>query len=97
MPGLVPGILAFDSNSKKDVAGRDKPGHDRCRCVASAKSPDAKASGGVPTILESPSYTAVILRSALLRASPRMAAGACGPSFEARRKMRRAPQDDEGV
>src|SRR6185369_15744849 len=36
------------------------------------------------------------VRSALLRASPRMAAGACGPSFEARREERRAPQDDGG-
>src|SRR4051795_11152413 len=27
----------------------------------------------------------------------RMAAGACGPSFEARREERRAPQDDGGV
>jgi hypothetical protein len=35
--------------------------------------------------------TAVILRSALLRASRRMEAGTCGPSFEARRQMRRAP------
>jgi hypothetical protein len=27
MPGLVPGIHAF-TNDKKDVDGRDKPGHD---------------------------------------------------------------------
>jgi hypothetical protein len=27
MPGLVPGIHVFPS-SKKDVDGRDKPGHD---------------------------------------------------------------------
>ena len=28
MPGLVPGIHVFVSTSKKDVDGRDKPGHD---------------------------------------------------------------------
>jgi hypothetical protein len=30
MPGLVPGIHVFASASKKDVDGRDKPGHDEC-------------------------------------------------------------------
>jgi hypothetical protein len=28
MPGLEPGIHVFVSNRKKDVDGRDKPGHD---------------------------------------------------------------------
>jgi hypothetical protein len=28
MPGLVPGIHAFGSASKKGVDGRDTPGHD---------------------------------------------------------------------
>jgi len=28
MPGLDPGIHVFVSASKKDVDGRDKPGHD---------------------------------------------------------------------
>ena len=28
MPGLVPGIHVFGAISKKDVDGRDKPGHD---------------------------------------------------------------------
>jgi hypothetical protein len=28
MPGLVPGIHVFSSFDKKDVDGRDKPGHD---------------------------------------------------------------------
>ena len=28
MPGLVPGIHALQRDSKKDVDGRDKPGHD---------------------------------------------------------------------
>jgi hypothetical protein len=28
MPGLVPGIHVFAHLSKKDVDGRDKPGHD---------------------------------------------------------------------
>ena len=28
MPGLVPGIHVFAPTSKKDVDGRDKPGHD---------------------------------------------------------------------
>jgi hypothetical protein len=28
MPGLVPGIHVFGATPKKDVDGRDKPGHD---------------------------------------------------------------------
>jgi hypothetical protein len=28
MPGLVPGIHVFAASTKKDVDGRDKPGHD---------------------------------------------------------------------
>jgi hypothetical protein len=28
MPGLVPGIHVFAATRKKDVDGRDKPGHD---------------------------------------------------------------------
>jgi hypothetical protein len=28
MPGLVLGIHVFEHNSKEDVDGRDKPGHD---------------------------------------------------------------------
>jgi hypothetical protein len=28
MPGLVPGIHVLTVGSKKDVDGRDKPGHD---------------------------------------------------------------------
>jgi hypothetical protein len=28
MPGLVPGIHVLQSARKKDVDGRDKPGHD---------------------------------------------------------------------
>ncbi|MEH2671051.1 hypothetical protein DXU07_17125 [Bradyrhizobium elkanii] len=28
MPGLVPGIHVFVSTQRKDVDGRDKPGHD---------------------------------------------------------------------
>jgi hypothetical protein len=28
MPGLVPGIHVLDSSRKKDVDGRDQPGHD---------------------------------------------------------------------
>ena len=28
MPGLVPGIHVLKHRSKKDVDGRDKPGHD---------------------------------------------------------------------
>jgi hypothetical protein len=30
MPGLVPGIHVFGNVRKKDVDGRDKPGHDEC-------------------------------------------------------------------
>jgi hypothetical protein len=28
MPGLVPGIHVFTASRKKDVDGRDEPGHD---------------------------------------------------------------------
>jgi len=28
MPGLVPGIHVLEKQSKKDVDGRDEPGHD---------------------------------------------------------------------
>jgi hypothetical protein len=28
MPGLVPGIHVLTASSRKDVDGRDKPGHD---------------------------------------------------------------------
>jgi hypothetical protein len=28
MPGLVPGIHAFNAQQTKDVDGRNKPGHD---------------------------------------------------------------------
>jgi GTP-binding protein len=31
MPGLVPGIHVLPCVSKKDVDGRDKPGHDEKR------------------------------------------------------------------
>jgi hypothetical protein len=30
MPGLVPGIHGLLDGRKKDVVGRDKPGHDGC-------------------------------------------------------------------
>jgi hypothetical protein len=29
MPGLVPGIHEFEDSARKDVDGRDKPGHDK--------------------------------------------------------------------
>ena len=29
MPGLVPGIHVLLASNKKDVDGRDKPGHDK--------------------------------------------------------------------
>jgi hypothetical protein len=32
MPGLVPGIHAYGATPKKDVDGRDKPGHDETKC-----------------------------------------------------------------
>jgi hypothetical protein len=37
MPGLVPGIHVFGA-CKKDVDGRDKPGHDKSRHLASGPS-----------------------------------------------------------
>jgi hypothetical protein len=41
MPGLVPGIHVFFSDSKQDVDGRDKPGHDESiagQCVTACGS-----------------------------------------------------------
>jgi hypothetical protein len=32
MPGLGPGIHVFRAANKKDVDGRDEPGHDENRC-----------------------------------------------------------------
>ena len=37
MPGLVPGIHVLASADKKDVDGRDKPGHDGKRLIGSDK------------------------------------------------------------
>ena len=34
MPGLVPGIHVFDCWLKKDMDGRDKPGHDDVEALA---------------------------------------------------------------
>jgi hypothetical protein len=34
MPGLVPGIHVLLHISKKDVVGRDKPGHDEKRVIS---------------------------------------------------------------
>jgi hypothetical protein len=36
MPGLVPGIHAFESDGKQDVDGRDKPGHDEAESFSVA-------------------------------------------------------------
>jgi hypothetical protein len=33
MPGLVPGIHVFARQGRKDVDGRDKPGHDDVRLI----------------------------------------------------------------
>ncbi len=33
MPGLVPGIHVLGHGSKKDVDGRDKPGHDEKQII----------------------------------------------------------------
>jgi hypothetical protein len=38
MPGLVPGIHVFKTPSKKDVDGRDEPGHDEERKTCPRKS-----------------------------------------------------------
>ncbi len=36
MPGLEPGIHVFVTPCKKDVDGRDKPGHDESACSGHA-------------------------------------------------------------
>jgi hypothetical protein len=48
MPGLVPGIHVFAPPNKKDVDGRDKPGHDdttiRSRiCKKTGRTPPCSA------------------------------------------------------
>jgi hypothetical protein len=35
MPGLVPGMTSCGSGSKKDLDGRNKPGHDKARIFSS--------------------------------------------------------------
>jgi hypothetical protein len=37
MPGLVPGIHVSFPESKQDVDGRDKPGHDELRMISNSK------------------------------------------------------------
>jgi hypothetical protein len=44
MPGLVPGIHVFASPSKKDVDGRDKPGHDEKKRIFSQAQKDGVQS-----------------------------------------------------
>jgi hypothetical protein len=39
MPGLVPGIHELHPVGKKDVDGRDKPGHDEVWCMAGPNQP----------------------------------------------------------
>ena len=41
MPGLVPGIHAFCRRDKKDVDGRDKPGHDDGKRLSPRQVEDA--------------------------------------------------------
>jgi hypothetical protein len=41
MPGPVPGIHVLTASRKKDVDGRDKPGHDGELCLAGTISPRA--------------------------------------------------------
>ena len=44
MPGLVPGIHVLLHISKKDVDGRDKPGHDECEVTILQNRRDAGIS-----------------------------------------------------
>ncbi len=44
MPGLLPGIHVFGDVFKKDVDGRDKPGHDDVETVA------PKLNGAPPSL-----------------------------------------------
>jgi hypothetical protein len=46
MPGLVPGIHVFSSRRKKDVDGRDKPGHDEW--IALQRQCLSKTNGAAP-------------------------------------------------
>jgi hypothetical protein len=43
MPGLAPDIHEFQRFSKRDVDGRDKPGHDTCHS-ATTGMPSARAA-----------------------------------------------------
>jgi hypothetical protein len=50
MPGLVPGIHVLLSKWKKDVDGRDKPGHDDVdRYHAAGETPIVIPSLAIPT------------------------------------------------
>jgi hypothetical protein len=52
MPGLVPGIHVLTHSGKKDVDGRDKPGHD--------EAPNARAHFPVYRKIYSPWFLSVM-------------------------------------
>jgi hypothetical protein len=51
MPGLVPGIHVFGSTGKKDVDGRDKPGHDEDYSVKLLPKPQIAILPGIIQLL----------------------------------------------
>jgi hypothetical protein len=50
MPGLVPGIHVLAARGKKDVDGRDKPGHDEQRNYRSSRAIRLEVSQRRPPI-----------------------------------------------
>src|SRR5882757_9633171 len=75
MPGLVPGIHVLTTSGKKDVDGRDKPGHDEklrgyltCSTHPVSTGPPAFFQASMP-----PAICAVWARPASLAAATAMA------------------------
>ena len=46
MPGLVPGIHVFGAICKKDVDGRDKPGHDEEEVASENTTASGRGAAG---------------------------------------------------
>ncbi|MEH2674828.1 hypothetical protein DXU07_37315 [Bradyrhizobium elkanii] len=75
MPGLVPGIHVFVSTRRKDVDGRDKPGHDgaeesvhsKCDCPALAGRARVGALSASRIVERAPTRIASSMRSDLPR------------------------------
>ena len=52
MPGLVPGMTSLNSPGKKDVDGRDKPGHDEKENLFQVDRKNLKIPDAFPVMLQ---------------------------------------------